>query len=293
MWGERELYCVMANVGFLEFSFNPVHTDREQVCARLNKLGFIHRNQHFKKSVGFWIQNSAIILLRETADVDQPKLSGIGLIVSKEIIDQLQPTLDTDCDLHVQHDGCGLRTILSTGQHISSLLESGYEVIDRKEYALPGLEYFSGMVYNCFDEKVLNFYQSLGFKITKTGESYITLVSVENRFSLLMNRHSNNGAVSTVICDTQDVFRTTSCYSVLNLPMRTFDIDRSKLDFGNKMNYKIVGYNCAAFGNAHSHTVENYVDNAWYKLDLIFRMRKQYLHITEQTLNYYAATRTQ
>lgn len=281
----------MANVGFLEYSFNPQLTDRELVHTQLNNLGFIHRNQHLKNQVGFWIQNSSIILLRESCDIDHAKLSGIGLIVSKETIDQLQPTMDPNCDMFVKSDGCGMRILLSTGDHITKLLESGYEMVDRKDYDLPGLEYFSGMVYNCFDEKVLQFYQSLGFKITKSGGNYITLLSMENRFSLLMNRHSNNGAVPTVICDTMDVFRTTSCYAVTKLHMRQFDIDRSKLNFDSKMNYKIVGYNCAAFGNEHSYTIENYIDHALPKLDLIFRMRKQYPHITEQTLNYYAATR--
>jgi hypothetical protein len=282
----------MSNVGFLEYSFNPQLVDSELIYSNLNNLGFIHRNQHKSNLTGFWIQHSAIILLRQTDQVQQPTISGIGLIVPEETITAVQPIVDPNNDMYVCSDGGGLRVLLSTSDQINSLLANGYDVVDRKDYDLPGLEYFSGMVYNCFDQKVLDFYCGLGFKIAKMGENYITLLSSENRFSLLINKHSNMGKVSTVVCDTMDVFRTTSCYAVAGINTRPFHIDRASLNFGNKLNHKIVGYNCAAFGNEQSYTIENYIDLALPNLDLIFRTRKHYPHITEQTLNYYAVTRS-
>jgi hypothetical protein len=279
----------MANFGFLEYSFNPDVSDKEQIYTNLNRLGFIHRSQHHSNLTGFWIQNSTIISLRETDEVHQPGISGIGLIVPREKIEQLEPEYDLTNDMFFKRDGAGLRVLLVTDAQIAALLENGYHVVDRKEYATPGLEFFSGILYNCTDPEVIEFYRSLGFKFTKLGKNYSTLMSSENRFSLLMNRHVNDHRVSTVVCDTWDVFRTTSCYAVLGVPMRQFEIDRSKLNFGNKMNYKIVGYNCAAFGNPDSYTIENYIDHALPNMDLIFRMRKQHLNITEQTLEFYAA----
>lgn len=280
----------MANFGFLEYSFNPDVSDKQQIYSMLNRLGFVHRSQHHSDLTGFWIQNSTIISLRETDSVTEAGISGIGLIVDREVIDSLDAEYDHANDMFFKHDGCGLRVLLITEMQLSTLLEKSYNVIDRNDYVSPGLEYFSGMIYNCVNSAAIDFYQQLGFKFGKLGKNYNTMTSNENRFSLLLSKTENDGKVTTVICDTNDVFRTTSCYAVTGVPTRKFEIDRSTLNFGTKMNYKIVGYNCAAFGNTDSYTIENYIDNAAENLDLIFRMRKQHLHITEQTLDYYAVT---
>jgi len=277
----------MASFGFLEYSYNPDVTDRESLCAQLNRLGFIHRSQHHSGLTGFWIQNSTIISLRETDEVVQPGISGIGLIVDRSVIDSIGATYDLANDMFYKHDGGGLRVLLITEMQLGTLLEQNYCVVDRKEYVSPGLEYASGMTYNCASKETVDFYLSLGFKITKTGNKYNVMVSSDNRYTILLNKNHNNNKVSTVICDTNDVFRTTSCYAVTGIDMRPFNIDHCKLDFGDKLNHKIAGYNCAAFGNRDSFTIENYIDHALTNLNLIFRMRKQQLHITEQTLEYY------
>jgi hypothetical protein len=280
----------MANFGFLEYSFNPNNSNKEDIFTSLNRLGFVHRSQHHSQLTGFWVQNSTILSLRETPLVDQPGVSGLGLIVSREKIEQLMPEYDSSNNLFVKSDCCGLRILLATEEQIASLGDNGYRVVDRREYITPGLEFFSGILYDCSDPAVIEFYKSLGFKVTKVGKIYSTLLSNENRFSLLMNRHTNTGRVTTAVCDVTDVFYTTSCYTVLGVPLKQFDIDSSILNFGNKLNYRIVGYNCAAFGNADSYTIENYIPNALPNMDLIFRMRKQYLNITEQTLKFYATS---
>ena len=107
-----------------------------------------------------------------------------------------------------------------------------------------------------------------------------------------MDTQTSDGNVPSIICDTDDVFTTTANYVSNGVELRKFDNDRD-LDFGD-LNHKIRGYNCNAVGNENSYTIENLIPNAAPNLDIIFRQRKQYLNISESTLDtYYADNQTQ
>ena len=54
--------------------------------------------------------------------------------------------------------------------------------------------------------------------------------------------------------------------------------------------YKIKAYNCRAWGNEKSYTIENFIEGIAPNIDIIFRQRNQYLHIQETTLDSYYAT---
>jgi hypothetical protein len=276
----------MSSFAFIEYSFNPSVIDKESIYVSLNKMGFVHRSQHRSSSVGFWIQNSSIVVLKESSVATQG-ITGMGLLVDQSLQQKLDLPVDPESGLRFMQDPAGFNLYLFCDSELNQILDSSYEVVDRKAYNTPGLEYFSGMIYNNSSPAIQEFYKSIGFKITKIGAKYVTMVTSDNRFSLLLSKHKHDNTVPSVICDTLDVFHTTSCFAVNNVPMRSFDISKFKLDFGHKLNYRIRGYNCAAFGNENSYTIENYVDSALPGVDLIFRTRKQYLHIAEQTLNFY------
>ena len=59
-----------------------------------------------------------------------------------------------------------------------------------------------------------------------------------------------------------------------------------------KLAHKITGYNCRAFGNQSSYSIENYVPAKELNVDIIFRTRKQYLKIQENTLDFYEQVAT-
>ena len=54
-----------------------------------------------------------------------------------------------------------------------------------------------------------------------------------------------------------------------------------------ELNHKIKGYNCKAWGNENSHTIENFVPGVTKDIDLIVRQRSKYIHILEETVDSY------
>ena len=67
-------------------------------------------------------------------------------------------------------------------------------------------------------------------------------------------------------------------------------MDKANLNFGTNLNYKITGYNCLAKGNKTSYTIENIVREPLPSFDLVYRTRRQYLHIEEEIVDTHYAT---
>ncbi len=282
----------MVHFSFLEYTYNPLVDDEETIFSSLNKLGFVQRNIHSSLLYSMWTQNQCIIGLRKNLSIDKSKITGIGLTSNDFIADNLAIRFDPECSMNVI-EGCnGLRIILLDEENIANMIDFNYSVVDKKHYDTTGLEYFSGIVYNSAEQNVLDFFQSIGFKLTKQSEMYYTLVSGNNRFSIMLNKLKNNNEINNIVADTHDVFKTTSCMAVTGVKLKEFILDKLS-DFGKDLNYKIIGYNCAAIGNKESFTIENCVDAALPSLNLIFRMRKQYLNINEQLLELYHANNTE
>jgi len=280
----------MPNVSFIEYSFDPYKLDPESIYSSLNRLGFVQRNLHTSNQSGMWTQNQCIILLRETNNANEPHVSGLGLVLSEDQVDFPKDYFDEECGMYVTHDPNGFRILSMPEKNLSKMISYGYQIIDKRVYDTPGLEYFSGVVYNTYSADILNFYQSIGFKCSKSSGKYDTLMSKNNRFTLLLSKHDDSGAVDVVYTDTSDVFKTTCCYTVAGFNFKDYAVDQSKLNFGTPLNYKIAGYNCAAFGNQNSYSIENSVKEPVPNLDLIFRSRKQHLHINEDIVEYHYAT---
>lgn len=277
----------MSNFSFLEYSFDPSVNDRETIHTKLNKMGFVHRSQHNSAPVGFWSQNQSIILLREIADGLEPRISGIGfnmpLTTLELIADSLSLENSNAFSITLSNS---LRILFVPEDWTEMFLNNEYTLIDKKRYSTTGLENFTGIIINDSDSEVIEYFETIGFKLAKESDRYQSLVSLNRRFTVVLDRSKNDGKVASVIADTNDVFKTTACFTVTNVPLRKFKIDKSQLNFG-RLNHKIIGYNCLAIGNEEKFTIENFVDNAFGVTDLIFRMRKQVLHITEQTLKVY------
>jgi hypothetical protein len=280
----------MSNFSFLEYSFDPHIIDPETIYSSFNKLGFVQRNVHASGNASMWTQNRCIVMLRETPLASIPQITGLGLITENTAANS-DYHFDEECGMLVAHDPNGFRILAMPEKSLLNMTTYGYQVVDTKQYDTPGLEFFSGFVYNGHNDAILNFYQNMGFTFTKSSNKYDTLMSKNNRFTLMFNKSYAPSSINMVYSDTDDVFKTTCHYAASGLNLAEYNIEKPMLNFGSSLNYKIAGYNCVAFGNENSYSIENSVCQPIPNIDLIFRTRKQHLHINEDTVEFhYAAT---
>ena len=275
-----------AEYTFLEYTYNSKHTNSKHISNCLFRMGFVERSVHISGKVAFWTQKNVIILLRDSESVSTPGFSGLGFIGNpEEYFANLKPLFDAEIDMWVITSDSGMRYIILDSESftISSANLPNYHVIDNAVYPDCGFNFISGIRINNAEYNDKEILYGLGFKDTKSSDNYDTLVSNNNRFTVLCKKNDKS-EIKTVILDTDDIFASTASLTVNNVEMKHFDIDTDDLDFG-KMNHKIVGYNLLAFGNSDSYTIENFIPNALPSADFVFRTRKQYLHITETTLD--------
>lgn len=281
----------MSNFSFLEYSFDPYFINSEDIYSSLNRLGFVQRNLHVSEQASMWTQNQCIILLREAPDTGSPTITGIGLVIDDDHIPSQDYYFDEQCGMPVTHDPNGFRVLAMPEQSLVKMLAHGYQIVDRRQYETTGLEYFSGIVYNTVNSDVMDFYEGLGFNFTRSSDKYDTLMSKNNRFTLLLDKTNSSNSVDVVLADTNDVFRTTTHFTVAGFDTRQYNQNNDTLNFGTTLNHKIVGYNCLAFGNENSYTIENSIKEPIPNFDLVFRTRKQYLHFDGESIEtHYGST---
>lgn len=269
---------------FVEYSVPP--TQMATACADLVMLGFVPRVEHVHSGASLWTQKHSILMLRETDQVEQPGVTGLGFLANPEDIQRLEAEYDPDINMYVTHDGGSLRVLLACTDNILNLkgdTESSYIVVDDRTRDHHALSKISGVIYCSDNPRMRDFYQDAGFRFTKSGDRYNNLVSKNNRFTIVCDKETHTGQVPTLICDCVDVFVSTSTFKIRELDLKEYLIHPESLNFG-KLNHKITGYNCFATGNENSYSIENMLLHPLENLDIIFRTRRQYLHITENTL---------
>lgn len=286
----------MIDFVFLEYSFDPEIEDPEAIFSRLGKLGFILRSEHISERASFWNQNQCILLVHERHGTGcAAGISGLGFMgLNNKIIDLLGAQTESDSSASVHDSGGAFRTLIIPAEITTNLggiikysmvskeFETSYRVVDSSKYSYPGLSFISGVVYPGFENSTMEYYTKLGFRYTKETENYIQMLTNSDRFSLLLDKKSRQNKNTLVVCDSEDVFWTTACYTVNQIPMTEFDSNQIG-DFGS-ITHKIVGYNCFAEGTKTSYSISNFIPNALPGVDLIFRTRKQFLGIPEKIL---------
>lgn len=281
----------MAEFSFIEISYDPEVVTPKIMSNRLSKLGFIHRTQHCYGPVGFWNLNNCIVLLRSNDSKLPAHISGIGFNGTVEDIDNLNCKLDRDSDFFYIDNGNGIRTyILQEKQihNVSPTLEASYKIVDNKTTSFKHLNYISGIKMNCHNDELISHYQKIGFKYTDVSKNYGKLTCENNRFTIMLDKRETTNNVPTVVCDTHDIFDATAHFVGVGIKLKTFN-NNVHQNFG-ALNYKIRAYNCRAWGNEKSYTIENFIEGIAPNVDIIFRQRSQYLHIQETTLDSYYAT---
>ena len=280
---------MIGNYSFIEYSYNPLQNSRNEIQDRLTQLKFNPRTTNEDGAITMWVQGLCILLIRETEKVTMPGITGLGL-TSNEEPDTLNAWLDEDLGMMISNDTCGTRIIHVNLDDIDTETKVNiFSVVSpNNEDQTLGLTNMNGVVYNACTNTMMDFYQdAMGFKFSSSSDTYNMLTSENNRFTILVNKSNISRSMPTLICETHDVWHTTSACAFANIELKKFD-KPEKLNYGT-MNHKIVGYNCIAVGTENSYSIENLIPNALPGMDLIFRMRKQYLSIKEDSLRQHYA----
>jgi hypothetical protein len=161
-------------------------------------------------------------------------------------------------------------------------LANNYQILNKKKIANPGFDHFSGLIIDTDDASTIEIINSMATSSSELN-NYTRYLLPNNQFSIFVENKRNSG-VGTVIIDTPNVFRCTSHLLLKQVELMKFDGDAD--NFG-ALTHKINGYNCKAFGNENSYTIENYIPKGRVNFNIIFRERKQYIKIREETLQYY------
>jgi hypothetical protein len=272
----------MAEFSFIEITYDPFVSEKETVQNSLNRLGFVHRSQHAMDFVGFWALRKCIIMLREENINTTPTVTGLGFIGDLDDIVNLDAQLDPSSDFFKVENPNGLDTYIIQENQIGKSLETCYNSVDSLTPTSRHLQQVSGIkiIYN--SPEMIKHYETIGFTVESDTDKYTTLLSPSKRFSILCAKHKSEKV--TIISDTEDVFQTTAFFLANNFEIPEFKLSEDA-DFGTKLNWKINTYNCKAWGNENSYTIENMLE--FPNADLIFRQRKNYLKIKEHTVDSY------
>lgn len=281
----------MAAFSFLEITYDPFISRQEDVYHRLESLGFVHRSQHAMDFVGFWSLGNCILMVREESIEATPRLSGIGFLGTVNDIDALDAEFDPSCDFFKVVNPNGLDTYIIQENQIKHSLELSYVVKDALTISNKQLKSISGIKIPFWSIEMIEHYEALGFKIVSDSDKYTTMLSQQNSFTLLCCKDKLE-TKTTLICDTDDIFNATAYFFANGFELREFDIG-NELNFGNKLNFKINSYNCKAWGTQNSYTIENILENVTPDVDIIFRQRKNYLKILEDTVDSYYNEQTE
>lgn len=275
----------MSNFSFFEYSYNPIEESATILEQRLMQLGFYKRSDHKRSNVALWTQGVCILLLRPNSKLEgHSRITGVGIISNSETIAEQHfavPCHETD---FLVIDMKPFRFYLIEEHSLDWIIENNYDqVSSHANMNTVGFEHFSGVEIDTDNPRIAKTFLDLGF--TKDGtDTSIRLISPNKRFTVIIRHKSNKGS-HTAIIDTHDVFKATANLILNDVKLMDFNDDPD--DF-KELTHKIKGYDCIAFGKYNSYSIENYIPKEVLNFNIIFRQRKQYIKVSEVSLDYYA-----
>lgn len=275
----------MTNAVFLEYRFNPEREPYQPLFDRLTKLGFTQRSKHSVSNVEVWVQARAILLIHPDYLFSQPgQIMGLGTVSKSHPMDELPGVyLDELTDFYAKECDNGFKFYFTETESLTHL----YKVTNSAPAVSSGITAFGGLVISSTNKDIKDTLEVIAEKVEKS-DKYSKYI-FKNKFTIFLKEDSDEG-VELLVSETVDVFSTTSYISARDIRTVQFeDVDVSK--FGS-MAHKIKGYNCKPFGNEHSYSIENYIPKEDFNVDLVFRSRKKYIKIKEDTLDYYDSIET-
>jgi hypothetical protein len=275
----------MSDAVFLEYRFNPEREPYQPLFDRLTKLGFTQRSKHSVSNVEVWVQARAILLIHPDYLFSQPgQIMGLGTVSKSHPMDELPGVyLDELTDFYAKECDNGFKFYFTETESLTHL----YKVTNSAPAVSSGITAFGGLVISSTNKDIKDTLEVIAEKVEKS-DKYSKYI-FKNKFTIFLKEDSDEG-VELLVSETVDVFSTTSYISARDIRTVQFeDVDVSK--FGS-MAHKIKGYNCKPFGNEHSYSIENYIPKEDFNVDLVFRSRKKYIKIKEDTLDYYDSIET-
>lgn len=270
----------MSDLVFLEYSYNPAHDEPSKITNRLSSLGYILRSQHVSGLCEVWVQKHSIFLVRKNPTQSKPAgINGIGILTDEHPMDIADCCIyDDDTEFFVYESDDGFRIYFIEDREMTNLYVLVNDSLENKS----GISSTSGAILHTVDKDLINNLRMF-VKKEEQADEYIKFI-FKNNFTLFVKPYVDS-RIDKIITETNDVFFTTSYMIANNINLLQFDID-DHLDFGN-LTHKIKGYNCKAFGNSSSYSIENFIPAKDFNVDIIFRQRKQYIKINQQTLDFY------
>ena len=276
----------MSDAVFLEYRFNPEREPYQPLFDRLGKLGFTQRSIHSVSNVEVWVQARAIIIVQPDytySGVGQ--IMGLGIVSKSHPMDEMDNVyLDEMTDFYARECDNSFKFYFTETESLTHL----YKSTNSAPAVTSGINAFGGLVISSTDTDFKAVLTQIAEK-QENSEKYTKFI-FKNKFTIFLRDDRDEG-VELIVSETVDVFSTTSYISARGIRTVQFDdLDVSK--FGT-MAHKIKGYNCKPFGNEHSYSIENYIPKEDFNVDLVFRSRKKYIKIKEDTLDYYESIETQ
>jgi hypothetical protein len=273
---------VDVDVVFLEYSYQPNLISDQQVQSELLRLGFSCKRQHVDSGLEFWGQNHCLLLLRPRPELNiRCGITGLGLLVSPELIRGFQDIqIDPLTDYYLLTD---------PAQQLNVYLVDAANV--RRTYQNPVLPEKSdpvfiklcGAEWPRLTESTLGLIKQLASHSITDGQ--YEKITFSNKFMLFVSPVSDKPV--KLVADTRDVFESTAKLTTRDVRLLNFNQCVDSDQQLESLTHKVVGYNCKAFGNIRSYSIENYAVSEELNLDVIFRERKNYLKITTDTLEFY------
>ena len=267
---------------YTEYSYNPDEVTLEDVEERLHRLGFVCSAEHVQGDFNIWNQNKVIIVVYPD-EYHTSGIAGTGYSLEAGDIERLS-YLNFDLDLSTTtyraHDPNGI--VVSAMPFEIDITSYNFRVNSNLALNNSGvyLNNTSGFVYRT-TEDVRDFYSHMDFRESKKCRN-----SIIDYYDKINIRFINGEpGISTMICDTQNVFATTAALTAHGF---TFPYHSRGENLGvRELDWKINAYDCIAVGNKNSYSIEQYLPDALPGMDLIIRSRKNYMPISEETLKMY------
>ena len=275
----------MADAVFLEYWFNPERNPYQPIAERLETLGFTQRSKHAVSNVEVWVQARAILLLKPDYLFSlEGQIMGLGTVSKDHPMDTIENIhLDEDTDFYARECDNGFKFYFTETDSLTHL----YKATNSAPQATSGINAFGGLVV---DNTCPDFLEVLTNIVEKVeySEKYTKFI-FKNKFTIFVKADTGYG-VTLVVAESVDVFSTTSFITARGV--RTVKFDESDTSKFGELSHKIIGYNCKPFGNEHSYSIENYIPKQNLNVDIVFRSRKQYIKIKQDTLDYYDSIET-
>lgn len=270
--------------GFVEYTYDPRECSERTMMDCLHNLGFRCRAKNENNNVTIWHQNNSMIMLREAPET--MGITGLGFLADRDFIESATGKDLAHDGLNVLRDPLGTRIILVNIDE--EIKRSGtYKQITDSKVPTLDLDRITGVTYlGAAQDNILHFYKKLGFSVSKLGSNYHQLTSSDRKFTIMTGLCKKQPRIQNIILDTHDIFTTTAKFVANQIHLQEFEIEPSELNFG-KLTHRILAYNCKALGDTEKYTIENFAPDALKNLDIIMRMRKQFIHISEQNLEAY------